>query len=141
MDYDLIYEKFLDLCGYDYAELPQTDAMRYRLIHNGVDLYNQKAKKYEGRLQGNVICDDDTESINVKLTSTELMILAYFMCKIIATTKYTEFTSLYGVVANEMGLKDYKAQCTARENTINYFNKQIDNLIEDEIDTFNMCGY
>lgn len=141
MDYDVIYEKFLDLCGYDYAELPQTDALRYRLINNGVDLYNQKAKKYESRLQGNIICDDDTESINKKLTSTELMILAYFMCKIIATTKYTEFTSLYGVVASEMGLKDYKAQCTARESTISYYEKQINNLVEDEIDSFTICGY
>lgn len=140
MDYDVIYEKFLVLCGYDYAELPQTDEMRYRLIQNGVDMYNQRVKKHGQRFQGNIMCDDDTETIDTKLTSTELDILAYCMCKIVATTKYVEFTSLYGVVASEMGLKDYKAQCTGREYTINYFSQQIDKHIEDEIDSFTLGG-
>lgn len=136
MDYDVIYQKFLDLCGYDNSELPQSDVMRYRLIHNGVDAYNQKAKKHDGRLQTNVQCDDDTETINKKLTSTELMVLAYIMSSITASTKYNEFVSLWGVMANELGIKDYKAQCTAREYTIKYFEDKVSALVEDEIDTF-----
>lgn len=138
MDYDVIYIKFLSLCGYDYTELPQTDEMRYLLIHNGVDMYNQRVKKYDNRLQGNVQYDDNTETLNKELNSIELDILAYCMCKVVATSKYVEFTSLYGVISSEMGLKDYKAQCTAREYTINYFSGQIDKLLEDEIDSFNL---
>lgn len=138
MDYSEIYERFLDLCGYDYDELPQTDALRYRLIQNGVSAYNQKAKKYSGRLTGDVQCMDDMEALNKPLTSTELDILCYMMCKILAMNKYTEFTSLYGTFCNEMGLKDYKAQVDGRQYTIKYYESEIDRLIEDEIDTFTM---
>ena len=70
MDYNDIYEKFLDLCGYDYTELPQTDELRYRLINNGVGLYNSKAKKYPDVLQGGIKCDNSTETINKYLNGS-----------------------------------------------------------------------
>lgn len=136
MSYDEIYEKFLDLCGYDNDELPQIDELRYRLIRNGVAKYNQQAKKYDSRFKTNIVCDDTTESIDKDLNETELTILAYAMCGIVAHTKYMEFVSLYGVVASEMGLKDYKAQCSAREYMINFYKEQMEKTIEDEIDSF-----
>ena len=37
MDYNDIYEKFLDLCGYDYTELPQTDELRNNLMYFKVE--------------------------------------------------------------------------------------------------------
>lgn len=137
MSYDEIYEKFLDLCGYDISELPQEDVLIYRLINNGVGLYNRKAKKYSDILQGDVVCDNETETINKKLNEVDLLILAYFMCFITASNKYLEYTSLWGTVANETGIKDYKSNCASKKDAINYFENQIKSLIEDEIVSFN----
>lgn len=136
MNYDLIYEKFSDLCGYDYSELPQNDEMRYRLINNGVALYNSKAKKYSDILQGGVTCDDGTETINKELHEVDLLIVAYFMSHITASNKYMEYTALWSTMANETGIKDYKAQCQAKESAILYFKNKIEELIDDEISTF-----
>lgn len=137
MTYDTIYEKFLDLCGYDCSDLPQTDEMRYRLINNGVGLYNNKARKYSDILQGRVKCDNATETINVELDEVDLLILVYFMCSITASNKYLEFTSLWSTVAHETGLSDYNTQCKAKEGAVKFFNQQIDMLIDDSISTFN----
>lgn len=136
MDYNIIYEKFLSLCGYDYSDLPQSDVLIHRLINNGVALYNSKAKKYTDILEGKVVCDDNTETINKELGETDLLILVYLMCEIVATNKYMEYTSLWGTVAHETGIKEYKAQCSARESAINRFKNQVTMLIEDEITTF-----
>lgn len=134
--YDEIWETFLQVCGYDNSEVPQDDARRYILIKNGVKFYNQKASKYEGRIQGNIETDDNLETLNVKLDDTELLILANILSFIFAKNKYTEFTSIYSVFAKETGFTNYKAQCQGRENTINMFSNEIDRLIEDEIDSF-----
>lgn len=136
MDYNEIYEKFLDLCGYDYAELPQDDESIYKLIKNGVALYNNRAKKYPDILQGKVKCDNETETIDVELPETDLLVLVYFMCFIVASNKYTEYTSLWGTIANETGLKDYKSNCLAKQQAVDYFKNQINTLIEDEIISF-----
>lgn len=136
--YDELWESFLQVCGYDYSELPQTDERRYILIKNTVRLYNQKAKKYEGRIKGNIKGDDDMEELNVALNDTEILIFSYLMSHLFATNKYTEFTSVWGVFAKETGLKDYKAQCSAREYTIEKFEKEANRLIEDEIDSFSL---
>lgn len=137
MDYNVIYDKFLNLSGYDYAELPQDDESIYRLINNGVALYNSKAKKYPDILQGKVKCDNLNETLDVELEETDLLVLVYFMCFIVASNKYTEYTSLWGTIANETGLKDYKSNCSAKKEAMDYFKNQIDSLIEDEIISFN----
>lgn len=136
--YDELWETFLQVCGYDYSEIPQTDERRYILIKNTVRLYNQKAKKYEGRIQGKIKADDDMEELNVSLTDTEILIFSYLMSSLFATNKYTEFTSVWGVFAKETGMKYYKDQCNAREYTINKFEREAERLIEDEIDTFSL---
>lgn len=134
--YDQIYECFLENCGYDFSELPQTDERRYSLINNAVSYYNQKARKYEGRIQGDINCDDILECLNVKLNSTELMILANIIALIFSKNKLVEFSSVYGVFAKEMGLKNYQAQVSARQYIIDKYEREVARLIEDEIDTF-----
>lgn len=136
MTYDTIYDKFVFLSGYDYSELPQTDELRYRLINNGVALYNSKARKHSDILQGGIACDDDSETINIELNELDLMLVGYFMAFLIAQQKYIEYTSLWATFANETGIKDYKAQCSSREGTIKRFEDKIESLIEDEICTF-----
>lgn len=134
--YDDIFECFLENCGYDRSEIPELDKRRYSMIRNSVNLYNQKAKKYEGRIQGDIICDDVTESLNKKLTSTELLILANILASVFCHGKLTEFTSIYGTFAKEMGFKFYNEQIQSRERDIQRFEDKATQLIEDEIDSF-----
>lgn len=136
--YNEVWETFLQVCGYDSSEVPQTDAKRYILIKNAIRLYNQKADKYEGRIQGHIIGDETLEQLNLELKPTEIMIFANIMSSIFAQNKYTEFSSVWGVFAKETGFKDYKAQCQAREYAIQKFENEVDRLIEDEIDSFDL---
>ncbi len=134
--YDELYECFLLNCGYEFDELPQTDEMRYMVIRNAARVYNQQAKKYSGRMTTNVVCDDVLESLNVQLTSNEILIFAYMMAEILASTKLVEFTSIWSTYSKETGFKDYKAQVDARKYTVEMFKNKYTSIIEDEIDTF-----
>lgn len=136
--YDEIWECFLENCGYDYSEIPQTDERRYSMIKNAINYYNQKAKKYEGRIVGGLVPDDMMEQLNKKINSTELLIIANILGYIICKNKLVEFTSVYGTFAKEMGFKDYKAQVEGRQVEVARFESEISRLIEDEIDTFNL---
>lgn len=134
--YNELYETFLLNCGYDFDELPKTDEMRYMMIRNAARKYNQQAKKYSNRMTHDIVCDDVTESLNVELTSNELLVFAYMMAEILASTKLVEFTSIYGVFMKEVGFKDYNAQVQARQYTVDMFKNKYTSIIEDEIDTF-----
>lgn len=136
--YDDIWESFLENCGYDRSEMPKLDELRYSMIKNATRLYNQKAKKYENRIQGEIECDDYMETLNKKLSDTELLIFTYILATVFLKNKYTEFTSIYGVFAKETGMKDYKAQCDARQYVIEMYDNKATQLIEDEIDSFNL---
>ena len=136
--YDEIWECFLENCGYDYSEIPQTDERRCSMIRNAINYYNQKAKKYEGRIQGDLICDDNIESINKEITPTELMIIASILSYILCRNKLVEFTSVYGTFAKEMGFKDYKAQLEGRQAEVKRYEDEISRLIEDQIDSFDL---
>lgn len=136
--YDELYETFLLNCGYDFDELPKTDEMRYMMIRNAARIYNQQAKKYSNRMTNNIVCDDIAESLNVTLTSNEMLVFAYMMAETLASTKLVEFTSIYGTFAKEMGFKDYKAQLDGRQYTVDMFRKKYTSIIEDEIDSFLM---
>lgn len=136
--YNELYETFLLNCGYDFDELPQTDEMRYMMIKNACRRYNQQAKKYSNRMTSNVVCDDITESLNVVLTSNEVLIFAYMMAEILASTKLVEFTSLWSTFSKETGIKDHKSQVDARKHTVEMFKQKYTTIIEDEIDTFSL---
>lgn len=136
--YNELYETFLLNCGYDFDELPQTDEMRYMMIKNACRRYNQQAKKYSNRMTSNVVCDDVAESLNVVLTSNEILVFAYMMAEILASTKLVEFTSLWSTFSKETGIKDHKSQVDARKHTVEMFKQKYTAIIEDEIDTFSL---
>lgn len=136
--YDEIWECFLENCSYDYSEIPQTEEKIYLMIKNAINYYNQKAKKYEGRIQGDLICDDIMETLNKKLNSIEVLIIANILGYVLCKNKLVEFTSVYGTYAKEMGFKDYKAQIEGRQVEVKRYEDEINRLIYDEIDTFNL---
>lgn len=107
------------------------------LLIMGLPYITVRQKKYPDILQGKVKCDNLNETLDVELEETDLLVLVYFMCFIVASNKYTEYTSLWGTIANETGLKDYKSNCSAKKEAMDYFKNQIDSLIEDEIISFN----
>lgn len=134
--FDDIFESFL--ITYPLLEIPQTDEGKILIIKNAVKLYNQKAKKYEGRITGNIICNENMEELSVNLSDNEVLILTHLMAKSCAANNLAEFSQVYGVFAKELGFKDYKAQVDSKQNMINYYDSMVDELIEDEIDSFNL---
>lgn len=135
MDYDTIWENFILICGYNYKDLPQTDEERYILIENGVSVYNQKTRKYYDRVKTGLVANRDTETINCNLSGDEFLLLLYCMCSVLATNKLSEFVSVWNTTANESGLKDYKAQVSARQNNVSLFEEKISTILEDNVDS------
>ncbi|EGT3606915.1 hypothetical protein FKF97_10960 [Clostridium perfringens] len=128
--YDDIWEKFLSECGYIFNEIPKNEIIIKNMIKNASTKYNQLAIKYE-TFTGGLVCNDLKEELNLKLTDIELSILANIIAYNFAKFKFTEFTSLYNVVAKDLGIKDYKSQCSARKQTIKEFEKTFMSLIQD----------
>ena len=49
--YDDIWTSFLENCKLNSEDIPQSEEMIYSCISNAVNIYNQKAKKYNNRMQ------------------------------------------------------------------------------------------
>ena len=138
LTFDTIWEKVINVSGYDNSELPQTDNQIHQVINLGIDLYNKYANKYEGRLQGIIDYDNDSESINLELDSTNLLILSYLIASVIASNKVSEFTDVWGTFAKEAGITNYNAQVNARQERQHEFENKAISLIEDLINTFEL---
>ena len=138
LTFDTIWEKVINVSGYDNSELPQTDNQIHQVINLGIDLYNKYANKYEGRLQGIIDYDNDSESINLELDSTNLLILSYLIASVIASNKVSEFVDVWSVFAKEAGITNYNAQVKARQERQHEFENKAISLIEDLIDTFEL---
>ena len=138
LTFDTIWEKVINVSGYDNSELPQTDNQIHQVINLGIDLYNKYANKYEGRLQGIIDYDNNSESINLELDSTNLLILSYLIASVIASNKVSEFTDVWGTFAKEAGITNYNAQVNARQERQHEFENKAISLIEDLIDTFEL---
>ena len=138
MTFDTIWEKVINVSGYDNSELPQTDNQIHQVINLGIDLYNKYANKYEGRLQGIIDYDNDSESINLELDSTNLLILSYLIASVIASNKVSEFVDVWSVFAKEAGITNYNAQVKARQERQHEFENKAISLIEDLIDSFDL---
>ena len=138
LTFDTIWEKVINVSGYNNSELPQTDNQIHHVISLGIDLYNKYANKYEGRLQGIIDYDNDSESINLELDSTNLLILSYLIASVIASNKVSEFTDVWGTFAKEAGITNYNAQVNARQERQHEFENKAISLIEDLIDTFEL---
>ena len=138
LTFDTIWEKVINVSGYDNSELPQTDNQIHQVINLGIDLYNKYANKYEGRLQGIIDYNNDSESINLELDSTNLLILSYLIASVIASNKVSEFVDVWSVFAKEAGITNYNAQVKARQERQHEFENKAISLIEDLIDSFDL---
>lgn len=108
------------------------------MIKNAVRHYNQRARKYSGFINGGLSCDEMMESLNVKLSDTELLLLSNILGYTFCRNKLNEFVSVYSVFAKEMGFKDYKNQLDGRNREVERFEEEITRIIHDEFDTFSL---
>lgn len=106
--------------GVDEYAMPSTIDRRVKLIKNSIAIYNQKTFK-------------DIKYINDELeqeiSDVEIELIANIMLLKIYITMFNEFTSNYSMFQSEIGIKDYKAQVSARQANINRQQDIINNLV------------
>lgn len=125
--YDQIWQCFIDNCGVDVTQLPTDDYRKYNMIKNATMHYNNFIDEEDNI--GKITCDDSTETINVKLDGSRLLILAYCMKYVELENQLVEFEELYTPFQKEMGIKNYKDQVKGRENTLARTNQKIIELL------------
>lgn len=136
--YDELYEAFLIETDFNTYDLPQTDDARYLVIKKAIANYNRYAKKYNERLQGNVRCSDVEEMLSVSLSNDEMLVVVYMMAEIIAIRSYTAYSSIYSTYAKELGVSNYTATASARQNVVQLYQNKYMSIIEDQIDSFEL---
>jgi hypothetical protein len=119
--YDEIFESFLNNCGVDTSRLPTNESI-YQMIENAINHYNVFLKD-----ETPIICDDNTETINVKLDGARLLILAYCLKYVYLENELVGFQELWSPFQKEVGIKDYRGQVSGRENTLK---RTTDKIIE-----------
>lgn len=135
--YDDIWTSFLENCQVNSDDIPQSEEAIYSCINNAVRIYNQKAKKYEDRMQL-ASCNDMMEELSVKLTDEELLILSFIIAGVVCRNALLQFSTLFASFAKEMGLSNIKSQTDSRRINAEYFENKAQSLIEDLVDTFQL---
>lgn len=122
--YSEIMKAFINNCGIDTSLLPEDPSKIYDMINNAVQYYNTYFDS-----QNQIVCDDSTESLNTKLDDLRLRLLAYCMKYIYLENQLVGFEELWAPFQNELGIKNYKSQIDARENTLERTRQEIDRLV------------
>ena len=91
-------------------------------------------KIYEDDFNYPIMGDDVIESLDVKLTDDELLILINIMKLVFLKNEKTLFVSKYGVFQKEFGINNYNAQANAKDLEITEQEKTIDDLIVNALD-------
>lgn len=122
--YDDIIKCFINNCGVDTSRLPKTDEKIYDMIQNAIDHYNVYLKD-ESPVSGN----NEVETLNVKLDSARLLILAYCLKYVYLENELVGFQELWSPFQQDIGVKDYRSQVSGRENTLKRTNDKIIELL------------
>lgn len=120
--FDKLWDKFDSIIKVDDYELPSTLEGRLKLLHNGIDIYNEKA--YD-----NLKYNDILEEVDRELDSNVVSAIANAMKLQVFYNMLSDFTSTYSIFQNDLGLKDYKGQVTARESLCSRQEKVLSSLI------------
>lgn len=131
ISYDTIWECFVDNCGVDQNTLPKTNEGKYILIKNGIRHYNKNVDEDEAQLIGT----NETESVNLNLDNTRLLLLAYCMRYTILENEAIKFEQLWQPFTRDVGQKYYRDQITARNSRLYQTKNEINGLLN-KLDTF-----
>ena len=126
--YDTIYQYFHRNTHVDFFDLPSTISEQILLIKDGVDEYNF-------RLEAELECNDDNETLNEDLPNVHIKFLSECMKLRIYTRMLDSYVSLMEVFQNDMGRKNYKDQLNARQFLIlrqeEIINKLLNRIYDD----------
>lgn len=122
--YDEIFQCFLSNCGIDTSELPEDQQMIYAMIKNGIRHYNNIIEE-----EYIIVADDTTETINMQLDDTHMLILAYSIRYTYLENQLIGFEEIWHTFQKEIGFKNYKDQITSRQATLERTKNKIIELI------------
>lgn len=111
--YDQIMKSFILNCGIDTSRLPTDTEKIYDMILNAISHYNMYLKDEQP-----IVGNNETETLNVELDSTRLLILAYCLKYVYLENELVGFQELWSPFQLEVGIKDYNSQISGRENTL-----------------------
>lgn len=126
--YDDIYTLFTSTTNVDKHSLPTTDEGIYELIDVG-------RKKFNSELFMNVKQDNATETLDVELTDSQILLFSHCMSYTIYKNMQSEFASMVSMSNKDNSLKDYSAQADNRRLLAEQEQKEISRL------KIRLCGY
>jgi ABC-type iron transport system FetAB permease component len=121
--YDNIMECFLQNAKPDMRNISSTSEGLYLMIHAAMMHYNSLMEEED------ITYDDTTETLNIKLDDSRLLVLGYCMKYIYDCNRLSEFLDIYSIFQKDMGFKDYNAQLKGKENAIDRTEQKITELI------------
>ncbi|WP_339198559.1 hypothetical protein MKY95_10120 [Paenibacillus sp. FSL P4-0176] len=127
--YDEIYEEFLSRCKVDDIDLPDTNEKIYAVIRSAVRDFNNK-------MRTQIMCDDELESVNQKLSDDDLLILAHYLRLNFLRNQLIHFSSTWQPFAKDIGLKNFQSQLKALETLVSNEKENIKELIVNTLDDF-----
>jgi len=126
--YDEIYQFFLNNISVDNLMLPSSIEGQYEAIRNGISHYNNITRE-------NVIADDETETVNVKLNNDQILILAHCMKLILLQNILMYKNSIMIPFTKEIGVKNVGDQIKSIQASIEEEKNTIGMLIFNADDT------
>lgn len=123
--YDELYTLFMDITRAEPLNYPQDTLSQYRLIHNGIGMFNQ-------RVRLSVAYDDVLETVDKELKYYEKRIIALYMKYDIVNNNKIYKSTMFDVFTKEVGLKSINAQLKAIEFDLSEIDREIDMLIMNE---------
>ena len=97
--YDEIYMTFITNCNSDGLMLPGTEQKQYDAIRNAVMLYNN-------RIRDDIVCDDDTETVDRELNYDEQLVIAHFIRLTVLKNTRTYKNSIFTTFTQEIGVRN-----------------------------------
>jgi len=122
--YDEIFTCFINNCGIDTSRLPTEDSKLYEMIKNAIIHYNVFLKD-----ESPIIGNDEEELLNTELDGSRLLILAYCLKYVYLENELVGFEELWSPFQQEVGIKDYRSQVFARQDTLNRTTNKIIELL------------
>lgn len=127
--YDEIYSEFLTNTETENINLPSSTEKIYKYINGAVRLFNN-------RLQTDIKCDDNAETLNKDLDDNELLILAHFLRLMFLKNQLTYFTTLYSPFEKDIGVRNFQSQSKALESIVENEKNTIDELIFNTLEEY-----
>ena len=127
--YDTIWTTFLENSEMPDNELPKESEQIYPKIQNAILLFNN-------RMRTNINCDDENETVDVKLTGDQLILLAQYIKLVFLKNKKLYRETLLNPFQKDIGFTHYTAQINSLRASVTEQEKLIEGLIINQTEDF-----